>query len=141
MKKTQLSGSIKQFISYFCIGGISAVVEWGVFSLLEYAFNISYLLATMIAFVFSTTTNWILGRVITFKDSAYKNKKVKEMMLVFMVSLIGLGMNTILMIVFVEIVGMRTNFQKTIAKVLATCTVFIWNYLSRKLWIYKKETT
>ncbi len=131
------SKDVKQFLSYFGVGGVSALIEWGLFSLLEYLFNIPYLLATILAFIASTTTNWYLGRVFTFKESAYTEKRTKELFLVFLVSVIGLGFNLLLMYLFVDVFGMNTNMLKSLAKVLATGIVFVWNYLSRKLWIYR----
>ena len=129
--------NIRQFISYFGVGGVSALVEWAVFSLLEYTLNLPYLLATVLAFLVSTTTNWLLGRRFTFKGAELGKKKAKEAFLVFLVSAIGLGMNLGLMYLFVDVFGMKTNLMKTIAKILSTGIVFIWNFLSRKLWIYK----
>lgn len=141
MDKMLTSKGIKQFLSYFGVGGISALVEWAVFSLLEYLLDMPYLLATILAFIFSTTTNWFLGRTFTFKESAYKDKKAKEIFLVFLVSAIGLGFNLLLMYLFVDVFGMNTNLLKTIAKILSTGIVFIWNFLSRKLWIYRENGT
>ena len=137
MKLLLSSKNFKQFLSYFGVGGISALVEWAVFSLFEYLLNIPYLLATILAFLVSTTVNWILGRTFTFKDSTFQEKKTKEVFLVFFVSAIGLAFNLLLMYVFVDLVGMNTNLLKTLAKILATGIVFIWNFLSRKLWIYR----
>ena len=139
MDKMLTSKGIKQFLSYFGVGGVSALVEWAVFSLLEYLLDMPYLLAIILAFIFSTTTNWFLGRTFTFKESAYKDKKAKEIFLVFLVSAIGLGFNLLLMYLFVDVFGMNTNLLKTIAKILSTGIVFIWNFLSRKLWIYKEN--
>lgn len=139
MDKMLTSKGIKQFLSYFGVGGVSALVEWAVFSLLEYLLDMPYLLATILAFIFSTTTNWFLGRTFTFKESAYKDKKAKEIFLVFLVSAIGLGFNLLLMYLFVDVFGMNTNLLKTIAKILSTGIVFIWNFLSRKLWIYREK--
>ena len=141
MDKMLTSKGIKQFLSYFGVGGVSALVEWAVFSLLEYLLDMPYLLATILAFIFSTTTNWFLGRTFTFKESAYKDKKAKEIFLVFLVSAIGLGFNLLLMYLFVDVFGMNTNLLKTIAKIISTGIVFIWNFLSRKLWIYRENGT
>ena len=137
MDKMFSKKNIRQFLSYFGVGGVSALVEWAVFSLLEYLFDMPYLLATILAFIFSTTTNWFLGRTFTFRESAYKEKRGKEIFLVFLVSAIGLGFNLLLMYLFVDVIGMNTNLLKTIAKILSTGIVFIWNFLSRKLWIYR----
>ena len=138
MRELFSNKSVRQFISYFGVGGVSALVEWGVFSLLEYLFSIPYILATILSFIVSTTTNWYLGHSFTFKGSKYQDKRLREIALVFFVSAIGLGFNLLLMYLFVDVLGMQTNLLKIVAKVLATGIVFIWNYLSRKLWIYRQ---
>lgn len=130
---------IKQFISYFIVGGVSALVEWISFFLLGRFLNMPYLPATALAFVFSTTTNWFLGRTFTFKNSKLGKKKGKEFVQVFGVSGIGLLGNLGLMFLFVTVIGMKTEFLKTLAKIIATGIVFIWNYLARKLWIYRQK--
>ena len=130
---------MRQFLSYFCVGGVSALVEWTVFALLLYILDMSYPAATSLAFIFSTTTNWYLGRTFTFSDSeAYKGKSVKEYLLVFLVSAIGLGFNILLMYFFVDVLGMSTKTMQTSAKVISTGIVFMWNFLSRKFLIYKE---
>lgn len=129
---------MRQFLSYFGVGGVSAIVEWAVFSFLIYFFNTPYMFAATFSFVVSTTTNWYLGKKLTFKESkAYQGKTSKEVFLVFFVSAIGLGFNLILMYWFVDILGMASNMLKTVAKIVSTGIVFMWNYLSRKLWVYK----
>lgn len=131
--------SMKQFLSYFCVGGVSALVEWTAFALLLYLLDMPYPIATVLAFIVSTTTNWYLGRSFTFKDSeAYKDKCVKEYLLVFLVSAFGLGFNILLMYFFIDVLGMDTKMLQTAAKVMSTGIVFIWNFLSRKFLIYKE---
>lgn len=131
------SQSIRQFISYFGVGGVSALVEWAAFYVFDSVLGIQYMLSTVMAFILSTTTNWFLGRIFTFKDSAYKDKKTREIVLVFAVSAIGLLFNLGLMYLFVTVLKMDTNLLKTVSKVLSTGIVFVWNFLARKLWIYR----
>ena len=141
MRELLSSKNIKQFLSYFGVGGAAAIVEWVCFTLFVSVIGLPYLLATVLAFVFSTTANWILGRIFTFKESANneKNERTKEAILVFFVSAIGLVFNMLLMYLFVDMIGLKSNLQQTIAKVLSTGIVFIWNFLSRKLWIYREQ--
>ena len=138
IKKLLSSQNVRQFISYFGVGGVSALVEWGAFFLFDSVLGIQYMLATVLAFILSTTMNWFLGRVITFRDSAYKNQKGREIVLVFAVSAIGLLFNLGLMYLFVTVLKMNTSLWKIVAKVLATGIVFVWNFLARKLWIYRE---
>ena len=130
--------NIKQFISYFFVGGVAAIVEWVMFFIFANVLQINYFVSTVIAFIFSTTANWILGRITTFKDNnTYKDKKAKEAFLVFIVSAIGLLFNLILMYLFVTVMGSDSSLGKTLSKIAATGIVFIWNFLIRKLVIYK----
>lgn len=137
MQRLLTGDGIKQFISYFGVGGAAALVEWGIFFLLVYLFNTPYLVATVLAFIVSTSVNWILGRMFAFKNSNFKGKKTQELILVFVVSAIGLVFNMILMYLFVSVLGMNSNIRKTVSKVLSTGIVFFWNFLSRKYLIYK----
>ena len=130
--------NIKQFISYFFFGGVAAIVEWVMFFIFANVLQINYFVSTVIAFIFSTTANWILGRITTFKDNnTYKDKKAKEAFLVFVVSAIGLLFNLILRYLFVTVMGIDSSLGKTLSKIAATGIVFIWNFLIRKLVIYK----
>lgn len=130
--------NIKQFISYFFVGGVAAIVEWVMFFIFANVLQINYFVSIVIAFIFSTTANWILGRITTFKDNnTYKDKKAKETFLVFIVSAIGLLFNLILMYLFVTVMGFDSSLGKTLSKIAATGIVFIWNFLIRKLVIYK----
>ena len=130
--------NIKQFISYFFVGGVAAIVEWVMFFIFANVLQINYFVSTVIAFIFSTTANWILGRITTFKDNnTYKDKKAKEAFLVFIVSAIGLLFNLILMYLFVTVMGFDSSLGKTLSQIEATGIVFIWNFLIRKLVIYR----
>ena len=131
--------SIKQFFSYFFVGGMAALVEWGMFFIFSNLLHIYYQGATILAFLFSTMTNWWLGRNITFKDSAYQSQKRKELILIFAVSAIGLFLNMILMYVWVSLLGMNTDFKKMIGKIAATGVVFFWNFFIRKYVVYKEK--
>ena len=51
----------------------------------------------------------------------------------FLVSIMGLVFNLILMYAFVG----WLNWQPMVAKVITSCIVVVWNYLSRKKWIFR----
>ena len=124
---------VKQFCSYFCVGGVSALVEWACFYLFYYICGLWYAVATVAAFVFSTLTNYVLGRLWTFRAQSQK-KSLREVLAVYAVSAVGLVFNLILMYLLVDI----AHLPAMLSKVAATGLVFIWNFLSRKLFIYKE---
>lgn len=129
---------IKQFISYFCVGGISAVVEWSTFFIFFNVCGFYYLLATFLAFIVATGTNYVLGALWTFKDnSKQRKKKLLEIFQVFFVSGIGLIFNLLLMYLLVDIMQFNSTFQQMASKIVATGIVFLWNFGIRKFVIYK----
>ena len=44
--------NIKQFISYFFVGGVAAIVEWVMFFIFANVLQINYFVSTVIAFIF-----------------------------------------------------------------------------------------
>jgi len=131
---------IRQFLSYICVGGAAAIVEWAMFTLFANVLNFHYILATALAFIFSTFVNWLLGRIWTFRESrTYEHKRVKEILLVFAVSAVGLLFNMLLMYLLVTVIGLNTPLLKTVSKIISTGIVFFWNFLIRRFVIYRQK--
>ena len=116
---------------YLCIGGMAALIEWGGFYFLNHWLLVNYLLATALAFAFSTLCHYLLGNIFVF-NSGTRYERTKELSLVFLVSTIGLLFNLLLMGLFVGFFA----WNAMAAKVAASGIVVVWNYLSRKKWIF-----
>ncbi|MBQ9763228.1 MAG: GtrA family protein [Phascolarctobacterium sp.] len=129
-----------KIILYLFVGGTAALVEWGLFYLFFYRLLAGFglnldaltLVATALAFGLSTLYHYFLGNILVF-DSGSKYNKSKELSLVFLVSIMGLGFNLMFMYFFVGLL----NWQPMLAKVVTSCIVVVWNYLSRKKWIFR----
>ena len=129
-----------KIILYLFVGGTAALVEWGLFYLFFYyllvglglSVDVLTMVATALAFGLSTLYHYFLGNILVF-DSGSKYDKSKELSLVFLVSIMGLVFNLALMYVFVGLL----SWQPMLAKVITSCIVVVWNYLSRKKWIFK----
>lgn len=130
--------AIKQFIQYFCVGGISSVVEWVLFSVFANVIDIQYLVATVLAVICSTTVNWWLGRRFVFKDNQrFADKAGREAVIIFIVAFVGMLFNLGLMYLFVDVFGLNTSLLKTVSKMTATAIVFLYNFFIRKFVIYR----
>lgn len=129
-----------KLVLYLFVGGTAALVEWALFYIfLNYVLNSFGLdltaltmTATSLAFCLSTLYHYFLGNVLVF-DSGSRYERGKELSLVFLVSIMGLGFNLLLMYIFVTLLGC----QPMLSKVLTSCIVVVWNYLSRKKWIFR----
>ena len=118
---------------YLIVGGLATIVEWSGFWIFFDMLHIQYLLATALAFFFSTFANWILGRLLVFRGKQNQTL-LKELASIYLTSLGGLLLNLAIMYVMVDILG----FWEMLAKIAATVLVFSYNYLVRKKLIYKK---
>ena len=86
-----------------------------------------------LAYILSTFVNWLVGRLLVFKDNA--GSIVREIVGVYIASVVGLLLNLGIMWVAVSVL----SFNEMISKVVATGIVFIYNFAVRKLVIYKKK--
>ena len=81
--------------------------------------------------IISTFINWLAGRLLVFKKS---NKSIiAEIISIYLSSVIGLGLNLLIMYICVDILSVGDM----LSKIIATGIVFFFNFLVRKLYIYK----
>lgn len=123
---------IKEFLLYIIVGGIATVAEWVVFFLLGKV-SCHYAVATAIAYILSTFVNWLAGRILVFKES--KQPIIKEILSVYLASIVGLLLNLLIMWVAVDLI----SINEMVSKIAATGIVFVYNFLVRKLLIYKNR--
>ena len=121
-------------IRYGLLSGVGVVIDLLIFKTLI-GVELNYILANIIAFVFSFSLNFLLTVKYVF---AYQFSKKIDVLSKFLqtltVSLIGLGLSTILLVLFYE----WLNSDILISKIISVNIVFIWNYSLRKYYIFRK---
>ena len=141
----QQKGRTSEVIRFALTGGVCFLVELGVLILLKGKLGIDTLIATPIAFLISVILNYLLCVVWVFRGAKNQGAGAKAGFLI--TSLIGLGLNELLMFLFRLILGedavILTVAGKTINmyvlnKCLATLIVMIWNYFSKRAVLYRK---
>ena len=134
-----------EIIRFALTGGICFVVELAVLILLKGRLGIDTLIATPIAFLVSVILNYLLCVVWVFRGAKNRGAGAKAGFLI--TSLIGLGLNELLMLLFrltlgedtvVLTLGTRTINMNVLNKCLATLIVMIWNYFSKRAVLYRK---
>ena len=134
-----------EVIRFALTGGICFLVELAVLILLKGSLKIDTLIATPIAFLISVILNYLLCVVWVFRGAKNRGTGAKAGFLV--TSLIGLGLNELLMLLFRLILGEdaviltlggREINMYVLNKCLATLIVMIWNYFSKRAVLYRK---
>ena len=59
---------IQDFFKYLVVGGIATISEWIIFFFLD-KMSVYYAIATVIAYMLSTFVNWLMGRILVFKEA------------------------------------------------------------------------
>ena len=125
--------NLKELFLYLIVGGIATVGEWVFFWLCGTALSLHYALSTVIAYLLSTLVNWGAGRLLVFKKGT--GSLWQELFKIYLAAAAGLGMNLGIMFVCVDLLHMN----EMLSKILATGIVFLFNFLIRKLYIYKEK--
>lgn len=120
------------FLVYLVVGGVSALVEWGVFFFLTRASADRYIGASVVAFVVATGINFLLSRRIGFRSGG--RSPLVEMALVYLASLAGFGINLLVMVTLVEGFGGGL----LVGKIAGTGVAFGWNFVARQFLIFSR---
>jgi len=120
---------------YFVVGGASAAVDFVLFGILILLLgNASWFAAATVSFVAATAFNYLLSIRMVF-SAGVRFARGHEVMLVFLVSLVGLALNQIALWVFYQIGG----WNIWLAKCVATGTAFLWNFAARNHFIFRES--
>lgn len=123
---------LKQFLKFCIVGTVGTAIDFSLLYLLVEFAHVWYLLAATISFIVAVINNYIFNKFWTFKD---RDKDfLRQFGRFLVVSIIGLGLNVLILYVLVEFAGM----WYILAKVLATGVVLIWNFFANKYWTFKK---
>ena len=147
---------IMEILRFLLVGGIATVIDFGIYELCRFLLfkglenNLNLILSTTLGFIFGNIVNYILSIIFVFKG-AKEDKKTQTVgaFLVFtLIGVIGLGIkvgvqtggNYVMSLMFVTDKAFWLWFIDTFVYCVATLIVLIWNYVGRKLLIFKGET-
>lgn len=119
--------SLLQFIRYFFVGGVAAVVNIGMLFIFTDVCHIYYLVSNIISFTLGLIVNYILSKLLVFQDKVSLSAS-KEFIIYAIIGVVGLGIDTLLMSVFTD----TFNIYYMLSKIISTLLVFVWNFGARK---------
>jgi len=113
---------IEQFIKFCIVGGSGVLVDFGVTYSCKERARLNKYIASSLGFIVAATTNYLLNRFWTFQST---NSMPAEYLKFIGISVMGLGLNNVMIYLLTE--KMRVNFY--FSKLLAIGVVTVWNFL------------
>jgi len=121
-----------KLVRYVFVGGAAAAVDIGFFTIAVKTLHYDWFFVAILSFVLATAINYLLSVRYVF-ESGVRFKWGVELSLVFLVSGVGLLANQTVLWFFIE----AEKFDEVFAKMMATSTVFLWNYTARSRFIFR----
>ena len=123
----------KQLFRFGVVGGLAFLIDAGLLYILTEFCHIHYLISSVISFTVSLAFNYILSIIWVF--DVKKKQTYKDVILFVVLSVIGLGINQLVMFLGVDLL----HIYDMLCKVISTIIVMIYNFITRKIFI-EKET-
>lgn len=164
-KKSKKEKLIKQILKFGVVGGLAFLIDFVVYtivlSVLDWEYG--YLVAGFAGFTVSLIFNYLASMAFVFERKENADKR-KEFVVFLLLSLVGMGINTLVLWVCVDVIYANVNWVQSvttaihgflagigikittvedlaalIAKCVATGVVMVYNFISRKIFLEKKE--
>ena len=123
----------RQFLLYLILGGILTLIEWLCFYVLTFMIGIHYLISSLAVFVAISALGIIVYKKAIFGDSHLSARR--EIIAIYAINILGIALNSLMLWLCVEFVGVNAM----VGKIIASFLVAFYSFFMRKKFIYKGE--
>lgn len=117
----------QQIARFGVIGVLAFAIDYGFLYAFTEWLGIHYLISSVLSFSISVIFNYIASVLWVF-DVKQETSKTRNFILFIVFSVIGLGINQLIMWLGVESLGLHYM----LVKIFATAVVMVWNFVTRK---------
>lgn len=138
-----------RFLRFALVGVIGAVVDFGIFNLLESVVGVPAVWASVLSFIAAILNNFLWNRYWTYPDSRSKTP-TQQLVQFSLISMIGLGIRTPvfallerpLRVYFARLITIQwlpfdpDFLGHNLALAIAVGVVMFWNFFINRYWTY-----
>ena len=135
-----------QLVKFGLVGVLCFFIDFGLFTVCN-AVGVPYLISGFVGFTVSVIVNYVLSMKYVFERRDNMSRK-REFIIFVILSVIGLVLNEALLYIGMDGVYYRVailqdtlsvSMAQTIVKLVATAIVMIYNFVTRKIFLEKKD--
>ena len=124
---------MKTISRFFLLGIVTLLVDYSIYSLMLMV-NVNYVIAIIIGYSSGFVVNFYGGRTHIFTLGTKADRFTIELSAVFLIALVGLGIN----IIIVNVLSYSFfTLNPYFSRVIGIGTAFFWNYAARKIFVYR----
>lgn len=141
-KIIELYNKYEEIVNYLIFGVLTTVVSLAtkyllLFTILDAKNSIQLQIAVIVSWITACTFAYVTNRIWVFKS---KSKNIlKEAISFFAARLATLGLEMLIMFVFVTALGLNSNLWVIVWTLVSQVIIVIGNYVLSKLLVFKKE--
>ena len=121
---------ISKFIKFGVVGCSGMLIDFGTTYICKEKLKINKYLSNCIGFILAATSNYVLNRIWTFES--HKEEIGVQYFQFMIVSIIGLGINSLILYLLTDKLKWNFYFSKLIAIAITT----IWNFFANLLFTF-----
>jgi len=125
---------ISKFLKFGVVGILGMAVDFFITWLCKEKLQFDKYISNSNGFIIAATSNYFFNRVWTFKST--NSQIIKEYSSFIVISIVGLGINNLIIYLLHE--KMKLNFY--LAKVIATGIVVLWNFFANYFFTFNNST-
>ena len=129
MNKVLNNKLINQILKFGVVGGLAFVIDYALLYILTEFLGVHYLISSVISFTVSVIFNYIMS--IKWVFDVNRKQGIKEFVVFVVLSIIGLGINSLIMYLMVDIM----SIYYMISKLVSTAVVMVYNFITRKIFV------
>lgn len=133
LKKYLNKDFVKHITLYLISGVLTTVVNYFIYFLLTWGFNVNYLVANAIAWIIAVLVAYITNKVWVFKSKSDSAIEYLSEFVKFVIARLSSGItDMVLMFVMVSVMGIN----QSVSKILVSVIVVVLNYYLSKKFVF-----
>ena len=132
--KNDLKHFFIKSLKFGLTGMIGLIIDFSLTWLLKERWGVNPYVANGAGFTVAASANFVINKIWTFQDKS--RKILQQFTAFFLISLIGLSLNSAFLYVFYQYAG----FSFYVGKMLAIVVVFLWNFTANHFYTFGKTS-
>lgn len=124
----------EEFIKYSLVSILCTGILYLIFYLVNLITNGNYMLANFLSYSISFAILYILDERIFKSKPIRKKDRIIQAIIFIIIRIVGFPIDSFILHLFIS----RFNIENMTSKVLASLIMFIYNYITNKLFVFKK---